>query len=258
MAGQDAAGTSGRAHVYNLITAILLALTLTVCCVTAYLLVVSDRPLMPVGQQAEPTLVGFPSSTPTLPWPSPNPTGTATPPPTASATPTITTTPTVTDTPLPSSTPTITETAEASPTPTATETTEPTDTPTPTEEAEPTEEETEAPFDYALLNEPTYTAQTSCEWMGIAGSIVDEEGNHLTGILVHVTGGGVDQTVTSGSKTDYGPSGWEVFLDTELRSDVFEVRIEAPNGTPLSDTVTVETIPDCQSNLILLRFEKVQ
>jgi hypothetical protein len=252
MADQAPARTSSRAHLFNLITAVLLALVLTVCCVAGYLFVAADRQPLGLGRGAEPTLVGLPTGTPTLPWPSPNPTGTATPPPTATGTATITVTPTITDTPLPSLTPTETETPEASPTPTATETPEPTD----TQAATPTE--TEAPFDYVLDGEPTYTAQSTCEWLGIAGTVIDENGDPLTGVQVRVTGGGIDETVTSGSKTDYGPSGWEVFIDTELRSDVFEVRIVSASNEPLSDTVTVETIPDCQSNLVLLRFQKIQ
>jgi hypothetical protein len=258
MADQPPARTGGRAHVFNLITAILLALTLTVCCVTAYLLVSADRQPLAIGGQAAPTLVGFPTRTPTLPWPSPNPTGTATPLPTTTGTPTITPTPTITNTPLPSLTPTVTETPENSPTPTATETAQATDTPSPTDTEAPTATETEAPFDYVLVGEPTYNAQTTCDWLGIAGTVIDENGDSMTGVRVRVTGGGIDETTTSGSKTDYGPSGWEVFIDTALRSDVFEVRIVSASNEPLSDTVTVETIPDCQSNLVLLRFEKIQ
>ena len=135
-----------------------------------------------------------------------------------------------------------------------------TDTPTPTQ----TPVATESPFEYVLRNdEITYTSNFAndegCDWTGIAGVIFDQQGRHQLAVNVRVTGpDDFNQTVVSGSKTEYGQSGWEVVIGDEPVSETYTVRLETSTGDPLSEAITVQTVPNCDSNLALLVFDQVQ
>lgn len=122
---------------------------------------------------------------------------------------------------------------------------------------------TPLPFDFVLRdNSVTYTQNfandAGCDWAGIAGTVFDLDGNHLTDVLVHVFGNGIDQMVASGSNRDYGRSGWEVVVGTAPTDFTFTAVIEDEDENPLSEYITVEMIDDCSNNLALLIFDQVQ
>src|SRR5688572_15679473 len=94
-----------QASIYNLITTLMLILTLAVCLGVAYL---AQNPLPSQQVAAEPTLFLLTTQTPTLLGPTMNATWTASPSPTASFTPTATRTPTGTATNVPTATATAT------------------------------------------------------------------------------------------------------------------------------------------------------
>ncbi len=260
MADQSPIRAADRAQGYNVITAVLLGLTAVTCCATivaSALFLTSGGTAQAQQVGVEPTLFVFPTFTPTLEGPTPNPTWTTTPLPTVTGTATITSTPTETTTPTPTDTPTPTETS------TPTETPEPTSTPEPTNTPEPVVEPTRAPFDYVLRGGTvTYTANyanaAGCDWLGIAGLVFDTRGRHRVGVTVHLTGGGLDVRTTSGSKLEYGQSGWEFYLDNHPKEGTFSVQLETPGGAALSERITVRTVANCESNLALLVFDQVQ
>ncbi len=201
-----------RDRFYNTVS--LVALGLTVLTLVCYILI-SVNPYLPINP--------FP------PDPERFIVATLTPSPTPSRTPaatwTATATPTVTPTPPPSFTPTITPTPEPTVPPT------PTATPTPTPPPTPRVTRSPYPFSYELNYETPYYG---CAWMGVAGTVVDIDGNPLMGYPVHVWGGGIDVVVNSGDKPLYGDSGWSNSSTMHLRRSAASSGCRSTRGTILT------------------------
>ncbi|MBN2002285.1 MAG: hypothetical protein JXA21_02915 [Anaerolineae bacterium] len=161
---------------------------------------------------------------------------------------TPTATPTITPTPPPSFTPTITPTPTPRP---------PTNTPSPTPTITPRVTRSAYPFTYELTYEPPYYG---CNWLGVAGTIQDLDGNSLKEYPVHVWGGGIDQVVNSGTKQMYGDAGWEQFFlgqPTEMKG-VFRVQLHSPYGThpPVSEEIVLNYEGFCSGALARIVFTK--
>ncbi len=204
-----------------------------------------------------PTLVAaieLPSSTPTATEPPLAPTWTP-PPRQASATPLPLSTlkPSVTPSPLPTfptKTPTPTYTPTSTNTPTVTPP-GPTSTPTATRSAYPFTKTDNSPF--YLQN---HANNAGCGWLGLAGEVLDLERNPVPvgSYRVHVWGSAIDERVIVGSAPDYGPSGWEQFVfDSPVMRD-YNVQLESPNGTAVSQVYRVQTHTTCNENLLQLNF----
>jgi hypothetical protein len=201
--------------------------------------------LAPFGSQSEPTLVAL-RSTPT---PKPTLAHTAT-----SEVPPATWTPEPSRTPIPVPT-TRPPRATRTPRPTVYFTPFPTMTGTP--------EPTRHPYPFKLVDEGVeftrYPFSSDCNWLGIAGEVVDQEGEPVNGIAVVLNGGGLQNVVTtSGDRPDYAPSGWEHFLDTKVKDGDFTIqlyRVANNQSYPVSEVVDVHTRRDCRANLAYLIFE---
>ena len=71
---------------------------------------------------------------------------------------------------------------------------------------------------------------------------------------VHVWGSGIDERVVVGGAPGYGPSGWEQFVfDSPVMRD-YNVQLESPNGTAVSQIYRVQTRPNCNENLLQINF----
>jgi len=224
----------------DVITAIFILLTVGVI---AYVLLLIADPESPLNPLARPTFspilviaTDLPTNTPTI-TPTPLP---PTPTPLASATPTITPTHIPTSTPLPSATPVLSVPTAAgkvslSPTPSGA---------------------------VSYIAKPiTYQGnQTAdgCKWSSIAGTVLDQAGNPVVGIAVHVLGGGgtIDETHYSGQERRFGPSGFEAFLGTQPREDDYTVQLLGQTGTPLSAPVPIHTKTGCQQNVAFVTFQQ--
>jgi hypothetical protein len=242
--------------VYNLVTTLMVIVSVLTAIVVAVVFFVAGPPApAPV---ATPTLFEIPSATATLAWPTVNPTWTLTPTPTHSPTPTNTPTFTPSLTPTPTATSTVTNTP--TPTNTSTATPRPPNTNTPV----PTNTHTPSPFDFVLRNDSiTYTKydktpNIGCNWAGIAGRVYNLDREHLTGMMVHVWGNGIDQRVETGTYEAYGESGWEQYIADEPVDNVYRVQLEYPNGNAASDVIRVETHDNCNRNLALVIFDQAQ
>lgn len=196
-----------------------------------------------------------------LPAPKPTPTqAMALPPPTPKPTRTPTDTVVPTWTPMPTRTfrPTRTarDTAPPSHTPGPSPTFPPTWTPPPTIGSPPP---TRSNYPFALQNnEIIYTEYffgAGCDWLGIAGLVLDQEENPIPGIAVVLNGGGFENVVTyAGNAPAYGESGWEHFLDDKVKEGDFTIQLYN-RGQPVSDLIQVRTRADCRVNLIMIIFE---
>jgi hypothetical protein len=136
-------------------------------------------------------------------------------------------------------------------------------TPIPTETGTPTP--TRHPFPFKLVDEGVefmrYPFSSTCDWLGIAGEVVDQDGEPVLGLPVVLNGGGLQNVVTnSGDRPDYAPSGWEHFLDTQVKEGLFTIqlfRVVNNQSFPVSELVEVRTRRDCRGNLAYLVFELV-
>ena len=172
-------------------------------------------------------------------------------------------TPVASWTPLPTRTPwptTVPNTPTSSPTPGPSPTFLPTWTPQGAENDPDRPLPTRSNYPFALQNnEIVYTQyffSSECNWLGIAGQVLDKSGNHIVGLPVVLNGGGFQNVVTySGDAPAYGQSGWEHFIDNQVKEGDFSIQLYDNQGQPISDQVQVHTRADCRTNLTVLIFE---
>ena len=222
-----------RLGIWDLLT--ILTLLVTLCIGVYFVLIFVDpmsnlNPLKPVNPNALPTA----TITPRLLDP------TWTPSPTIE--------PTITETPRPSATPYASPTLVSLITPSKT----PTFTATP-----------KAPFSATVTYLPStiYHAEAACNWLGVAGTVVDTKSSDVVGMVVRLVGTlngkRVEMTQVSGVTPAYGKSGFEFFLGTVPVSsnDTLVVQLLDLAGLPLSDNVYIDTLNDCNKNLVIIRFK---
>jgi hypothetical protein len=161
----------------------------------------------------------------------------------------------------PTGSPEATGTRKGSPTPTATRRATPTFPPTWTPiQPTGTPPPTRSNYPFALKdNEIIYTQyffSSDCNWLGIAGLVLDKQGNPIVGLPVVLNGGGFQNHVTySGHAPAYGESGWEHFLDNKVKEGDFTIQLYSNEPQPISDQIQVHTRADCRGNLIMIIFE---
>lgn len=199
-------------------------------------------------------LAQLPSPTPSPEFPTLAPTWTTLPDlPTVTPIPLSTLRPSATPSPLPvlptrTATPTATSTPTNTPTPTPTG---PTPTPNPTRSQYPFTKSDNSPF--YLQNQAN---GAGCRWLGIAGVVLDLNRNPVPpgSYIVHVWGSGIDERLSVGSAPAYGPSGWEQFLFDSPDVRQYNVQLESPNGTAVSQVYNVQTHASCSENLLQIDF----
>lgn len=147
------------------------------------------------------------------------------------------------------------------PTPTRTPTPTPTDTPTPG--PSPTSTNTRSPFPFTKDDvSPQYLQNfannAGCNWLGIAGEVIDINGNPVPygEYRVHVWDSGIDARVTVGDAPAYGPSGYEQFLFDAPRVQDHNIQLETANGTAVSQVYRVQTRASCNQNLLFFVFRQ--
>lgn len=150
-------------------------------------------------------------------------------------------------------------TEEPSPTPGATPTRTATPPPTPTRlTPEPGATVTISFFPFTPQDDAvTYTRNTreeECAWASIAGQVFDQNGGPVIGLPVQVTGDNFEQIVFTGAEPFFGPSGYEVKINTTPVEDEFVVRLLGTTGQPYSEPVVVRTLSSCDRNIAVLNF----
>jgi hypothetical protein len=114
---------------------------------------------------------------------------------------------------------------------------------------------------FALQNDAvTYTKNTNskgCDWLSIAGQVLNLTGQPLPGLPVQVKGDGFEQFVFSGTASDFGASGYEVQLNTKPLEAEFMIQLLNTTGQPLSEPVIVRTLNACDSNVAIANFVQV-
>lgn len=194
-----------------------------------------------------PTLTPTPTEDPLQPTFTPRATVTPMP-----VTATATRPPTATPTPVP-------------PLPTRTNTPTPTNTPspTPTEGPSPTPTFTLSPFPFTKSPDSpiflrNFANTAGCDWLGIAGEVLDTNGNPVppNQLRVHITGSGIDERRPVGGSPAYGPSGWEQFVFDSPVIRSYNLQLETVNGTAVSQVYQVQTRASCNENLLYFIFQQ--
>jgi hypothetical protein len=159
--------------------------------------------------------------------------------------------------------PTWTPSPSAVPGPTSTRQATPTRTPTPQATATgvtplPGATNTIAVFPFTLQNEAvTYSRNENsdgCAWLSIAGQVFDLNQGPVRGLPVQVTGEGFQQIEFSGNAPAFGPSGYEVFLNTTPVEAEYVVQLLNTTGMPLSEPIVVRTLSACDRNVAIVNF----
>ncbi len=156
--------------------------------------------------------------------------------------------PTGSPTPVPSWTPAPLASPTSTPTP-------PLPTPVPTH--------TRAPYPFVVQPgtprvRDNYLNPAGCEWQGLGGSTITNQGEHLPGIEVRIwSEEGREWTITSGDAPLYGESGWEVQLGDEPTPARFRVSLWQ-DGQQVSPVVDVLLRGDCQTNLGQINFVRIR
>lgn len=241
-----------RDRIFNLLTAVLLLITLCVAGYYAVLLVNPGSSLNPFPPPTLPALMSFPTATPTprqlLP-------------PTWTPGPTLA--PTETSTPLPSIPPSPTNTALPSPTA------------FPLFSVTPSPEPGDSEFSFEMIGaEPKAIASTTfpanqeagCDWLGVAGRAYDMSNAPIATGLVIQLGGYLGSRVfseyalTGSARGIYGDSAYEFRLgDQPVNSNqTLYVQLLDQAGLPMSDKIYFSTYAECERNLILIDFKQVR
>lgn len=246
----EGGGRSRRSGtVWDVLT--LLTLLATVC-LLGYFLTIFLNPYSSLNPFPPPTLpppLEFPTATPTLPF--------ATLPPTWTPSPTLT--PPATNTPRPSPTPLATTEAP----PTATPTASPTPPVSPTPTATP-------PYGLqpgvpAYLSSQIWHPDQGCNYLGVAGQVLDVNGQPLVGAPVAVKVEGtladtpISQVALPGTAPHVGPAGFEVMLaDHPIASSgtLYIQVVDLNNFLPLSEPVYFDTHDTCEENVVLINFQR--
>jgi len=245
---------------WNIATIVVLIGTLALGILFLNVFINPDSNLNPFPPRPAPTLLQFPTATITplhlpatwTPSPTIQPSETPTPRPTYTLEPTFTP---FYLTPL-RGTPTQTEIPTITFTPTQTEVVTPTTSPSPTG----------MPFAAAVdyMASTTYHADAGCNWMGVAGQVVDKNNSPILHLTIHLGGAVGDQAVDylslSGTASTYGQSGFEFVLGNKpaASTQTLWIQLLDQQNLPFTDKIYLDTFEDCAKNLIMVRFKKVQ
>lgn len=113
-------------------------------------------------------------------------------------------------------------------------------------------------FPFVAESPVLYTSNSNgreCAWASIAGTVRDKEGRALNGYRVRITDAqGNTETVFSGATATFGDGGFEFPLGEAPREGVFTLQVASPQGTPLTDFMTLVTRADCTANVAVINF----
>jgi hypothetical protein len=229
----------GREVFYNIITVLMLMFTVAAVIILGGLAVLLPEQT-PVAVQ--PTVFELPSATPTIRGPTQEPT--------PQDTPTLPLAPSLTVTPSPTATTTLT------PTPDATQLRE-TAIVRETEDFDPTNTPIPPAYvveDEAVDYEPNPAGDGGCDVSVVAGNVLDADDEGVEGLTITLTGDDLDRTELTGNEPQYGDGGWEFVLGDGPRGEVVFIQLFDADGDPLSASIAVELIDECDVNRAILTF----
>jgi len=103
-----------------------------------------------------------------------------------------------------------------------------------------------------------------CNWLGVAGQVLDGSGNPVTNLVVVaegvLQGEEVMEVDITGLHDAYGPGGYEIELSNSVvaTTNMIYITIYDLDGSVLSSSVSIATRADCNQNLLILNFQQAQ
>ncbi len=103
-----------------------------------------------------------------------------------------------------------------------------------------------------------------CNWMGVAGQVLDSSGNPMINLVVVaegvLQGKELLQVDITGLHDAYGPGGYEIALSDSAiaTTNMVFVTVYDLDGSVLSSPVSIATRADCNQNLLILNFQQAQ
>lgn len=236
----------GKARVWDVLAAGLWSLTLIVL---AYYVLIGLQPSSPLNPFPPPTRVSLaPGPPPRSTAPAPSPQATVKPSPSPAVVVSVElASPTSTSAPPPTLEPTPTRLTPSPPGGGPTRL--PSVTPGPTR----------SPYTFtAVINYQVHPMLT-CDWTGVAGTVLDLKGQAARGYVVQAIG--ADRTmrqVAVGTSPDYGPGGWELRLGGRQAQGVWRIQLYAAADLkkPVSEAYEIVFQGVCQKNLAFVRFQQ--
>jgi hypothetical protein len=155
-----------------------------------------------------------------------------------------------TDTPRPTFTPIVTSTPVSLVPPTKTP--KPTATP-------------KAPYSakVAYISSGKYRPEFGCNWLGVAGIVLDKNGAHHLYLTVLVTGTlkgepKNDSTVSGLWPQIYGASGFEIQLSSTPvdSTGTLYIQLRDQSDMPLSENIYINTYNNCSKNMVFVEFRQ--
>jgi len=223
-----------RLNLLDVLTGLVLMLTVAVAAVLLYVFIRPDTPINPLR--------------PKIPTPFAFPTATITPlQMEATWTPTFI---------LATDTATLAPTITLEPSPTIVALVPPTRTP-------PATATPRAPYDATVtaIESTIIHPELGCGWFGIGGSVVDDSNAPVLYMTVRLTGslGGspIEKLTVSGTAPDYGQAGFEFDLGNKptASNKLLMLQLFNQKGEKQADDIPIITYNDCEKNLILVRFK---
>lgn len=126
---------------------------------------------------------------------------------------------------------------------------------------------TTAPF-MPQAGSPRYLANFArldkgCNWLGVAGQVFEFTQQPVINMVVVISGtlAGVpiDAIGLTGLATAYGPGGYEIVLADKVvnSSGTLKIQLFDLDGIPQTDPVVLNTLADCQKNLVIFNFLQI-
>jgi len=126
------------------------------------------------------------------------------------------------------------------------------------------EAQEEARFPFQLLQPPGIVYATNengreCEWLSIAGTVVDLNGEPSNGLRVRFVNQLTQEenTVFTGSSATFGDGGFEFVIGTAPEINGYFVQLLSQTSQPLSEEMTIVTSGQCEQNVAIVNFEQI-
>jgi len=99
-----------------------------------------------------------------------------------------------------------------------------------------------------------------CDWFGVGGQVIDDEGTQLEYYVIEAGGYINGQEIIGlslvGTDPEYGPGGYEIKFSNQPVDSTESIWIQLKNfdGDNLSQKIFIDTSSECTHNLVLLNF----
>lgn len=115
------------------------------------------------------------------------------------------------------------------------------------------------------ISSVAFHPEAGCDWMGVAGRVLDLSGAPVsTGVIIHLGGdvAGVYKDITSltGTARQYGEAGYEIVLGVTPVDTINSLWVQLLDqaGLPMSPRVYFDTYASCDQNLIFITFKQIR